>query len=59
MLVIEQLMVPIDFHSIYFPAMEVNGDQPRGFGSSKYVICVQRTRNKLIQVWNKIRMSKL
>ncbi len=38
MLVIEQLMVPIDFHSIYFPAMEVNGDQPRGFGSSKYVI---------------------
>ncbi len=27
MLVIKQLMVPIDFHSISFPTMEVNGDQ--------------------------------
>ncbi len=30
-----QLMVPIDFHSISFPAMEVNGDQQL-FGSSKF-----------------------
>ncbi len=27
MLVIKQLIVPIDFHSISFPTMEVNGDQ--------------------------------
>ncbi len=35
MLVIKQLMVPIDFHSIYFPIMEVNGDQQL-FGSLKF-----------------------
>ncbi len=35
MLVIKQLMVPIDFHSITFPTMEVNGDQQL-FGSSKF-----------------------
>ncbi len=35
MLVIKQLMVPIDFHSISFPIMEVNGDQQL-FGSSKF-----------------------
>ncbi len=27
MLVIKNVMVPIDFHSISFPIMEVNGDQ--------------------------------
>ncbi len=27
MLVIKQLTVPIDFHSISFPTMEFNGDQ--------------------------------
>ncbi len=40
MLVIKHLMVPIDFHSISFPTMEVNGDQQL-FGSSKYIFCVQ------------------
>ncbi len=35
MLVINQLMVPIDFHSISFPTMEVNEDQQQ-FGSSKF-----------------------
>ncbi len=36
--VIKQLMlVPIDFHSISFPTMEVNGDQQL-FGSSKYLL---------------------
>ncbi len=37
MLVIKQLMVSIDIHSIYFPTMEVNGDQQL-FGSSKYLL---------------------
>ncbi len=35
MLVIKQLMVPIDFHSIYFLTMEVNGNQ-KLFGSSTF-----------------------
>ncbi len=35
MLVIKQLIVPINFHGISFPAMEVNGDQQL-FGSSKF-----------------------
>ncbi len=35
MLVIKEFMVPIDFHSIYFPTMEVNGDQQL-FGSLKF-----------------------
>ncbi len=35
MLVIKQLMVPIDFHNISFPTMEVIGDQQL-FGSSKF-----------------------
>ncbi len=34
MLVIKELLVPIDFHSISFP-MEINGDQQL-FGSSKF-----------------------
>ncbi len=34
MLVIKQLMVPIDFHSISF-TMEASGDQKQ-FGSSKF-----------------------
>ncbi len=33
LLVIKQLMVPIDFHSIYFPTIEVSVDQQL-FGSS-------------------------
>ncbi len=36
MLVIKQLMVSIDFYSISFPTMQVNGDQQL-FGSSKYI----------------------
>ncbi len=35
MLVIEQLLVPIDFHSISFLIMKVNGDQQL-FGTSKF-----------------------
>ncbi len=35
MLVIKQLLVSIDFQSIYFPTMEVNGGQQL-FGSSKF-----------------------
>ncbi len=35
MLVIKQLMAPIDFRSISLPTMEVNGNQQL-FGSSKY-----------------------
>ncbi len=61
MLVIKQLMVPIDFHSISFPIMEVNGEQQL-FGSSKFFKIssfVFNIRKKLIQVWNDIRVSKL
>ncbi len=47
MLVIKQLMVPIDFHSISLPNMEVNGDQQL-FGSSKMYqnifFCVQHMK---------------
>ncbi len=53
MLVNKQLMVPIDFHSISFPTMEVNGDQQQ-FGSSKFFkisYFVLNIRNNLIQVW--------
>ncbi len=60
MLVIKQLMFPIDFHSISFPAMEVNGDQQL-FGSSKLFKIYSfafNIRNKLLRVWNDMRVSK-
>ncbi len=60
MLIIKQLMVPIDFHSISFSTMEVNGDQQL-FGSIKIFIIssfVFNIRKKLIQVWNDMRVSK-
>ncbi len=59
MLVIKQLMVPIDFHSISFPIMEVNRDQQL-FGSSKFFkisYFVFNIRKKLIQVWNDMRVN--
>ncbi len=46
MLVIKQLMVPIDFHSIYFSTMEVNWERQL-FGSSKFFqifFCVQHMK---------------
>ncbi len=46
MLVIKQLMVPIDFHSIYFSAMEGNWDRQL-FVSSKFLqifFCVQHMK---------------
>ncbi len=61
MLVIKQLMVPIDFHSIYVPTMELSVDQ-QVFSSSKFfkISCfVFNIKNKLIQVWNDVRVSKL
>ncbi len=49
-------MVPIDFHSIYFPLMEVNGDgEPKKFSSSKFFkisYFVLNIGKKHIQVWN-------
>ncbi len=59
MLVIKQLMVPIDFQSIYFNTMEVNGDQQL-FGSSKFKITyfVFYITKKRIQVWNDMVVSK-
>ncbi len=38
MLVIKQLMVPIDFYTIYFPTTEDNGDQQL---TNKIFFCVQ------------------
>ncbi len=35
--VIKPLIVAIDFHSIYFHAVEVNGDQQQ-FGTLKYIL---------------------
>ncbi len=54
MLAIKQLTVPIDFHCISFPTVEVNGDQQL-FGSSKSfkIYFVFNIRKKLVQVWNK------
>ncbi len=52
---------PIDFYSIYFPTMEVNGDQQM-FVSSKFfkISCfVFNIRKKLIQLWNDTRVSKV
>ncbi len=40
MLVIEQLLVPIDFHCISYPTVEVNGDQKQNI-----FFCVQHKRN--------------
>ncbi len=60
MLVIKQLMVPIDFHIISFHTMEVKRDQQL-FGSSKFFkisYVVLYIRKKLIQVWNDMRVSK-
>ncbi len=60
MMVIKQLMVPNDFHSISFPIMEVNGDKQL-FGSSKLFkisYFVFNIRKKLIKVWNDMRVSK-
>ncbi len=56
MLEIKQTVVSIDFHSIYVPTIEVIGDQQL-FGSSKYYF-VFSIRNKFIQVWNNMRVSK-
>ncbi len=53
----------LDFHSIYLPTMEVSGDQ-QIFGSTKFFkiynfVCVFNIREKLTQVWNDMRVSKL
>ncbi len=59
MLVIKQLMVPIDFHSISFPTMEVNGDQQLfGFSKFKITYFVFYIRKKHIHVWNDMGVSK-
>ncbi len=55
MLVIKQLMVPIDFHSISFPTMEVMFSSSEFFKISSFVFNI---KNKLIQVWNDMRVSK-
>ncbi len=51
MLVIKQWMVPIDFNSIIFPTIEVDGDQQL-FDSSEFfkIYFVFNIRKKLIQV---------
>ncbi len=59
MLVIKQLLVPIDIQSIYFPTVEINGEL---FGSSKFYkifYFVFNIRKKLIKVGTDMRMSKL
>ncbi len=58
MLVIKQLMVPIDFHSISFSTMEISGDQQL-FGSSEFFkiyFFVLNIRDR--QIWNDKRVSK-
>ncbi len=59
MLVIQQLMVLIDFHSIYVPT-EVDGDQQLFSFSKLFKIFyfMFNIRKKLIQVWNDMRVSK-
>ncbi len=52
MLLIKQLMVPINFH-IYFATMEVNGDQQQFDSSTFFKISsfVFNITKKSIQVW--------
>ncbi len=60
MLVIKQLMVPFDFHSISFPTMKVSGDQQL-FGSLKFFKIssfVFNIRKKLVQFLNDMSVSK-
>ncbi len=60
MLVIKQLMVPIDFHSIPLATVELNGDQQL-FGSSKFLKIssfVFNIINNFIQIGNDMRVSK-
>ncbi len=45
MLVIKQLMVPIDFHYISLSTIEVNGNQQL-FGSSKYIFFMFNIRKE-------------
>ncbi len=54
-MVTQQLMVAIDFHSIFFH-MEVNGQLlPTFFKISSFVLNI---RKKLIKVWNNLRVSE-
>jgi len=52
-------MVTVDFHRIIFPTMEVKGSinclVSNNF-SKCLILCFNR-RKKLIQVWNKLRVS--
>ncbi len=60
MLVIKQAMVPIDFHSISFLTMEVNGDQQLS-GSSEFSqisFFVFNIGKKLIQTWGWVNDDK-
>ncbi len=53
-------LTAIDFHSIFFHTMEVNGYRQL-FGhqhSSKYNLFVLNRRKKLIQVWNNLKVRK-
>jgi len=55
-----QLMVAIDFHSIFFPTMEVNGCPKLVCLTTFFKISsfVFNRRKKLIQVRNNLRVSK-
>ncbi len=60
MLVIKQMLVSIDFHSIFFLTMEVNGDQQL-FGSSEFFqisYFVFNIGKKLIQTWGWVNDDK-
>ncbi len=50
---------PIDLYSIYFPTMEVSGDQQL-FSSSKFfkIYYFVFNRERFIQVWNDMMVSK-
>ncbi len=50
MLVITQLMVHVDFHSISFPMMEVNGEQQL-FGSLKFF----EISSFVVNIWKKLK----
>jgi len=53
-------MVTVDFHRIIFPTMEVKGSiNCLVFNNfSECLILCSNRRKKLIQVWNKLRVSK-
>ncbi len=51
----KQLMVAIDFHSIFFHTMQVNGYQQLFANIFQTLFFVFNKRKQVIQVWNQLK----